>query len=203
MTSQQQVGDYLSRFESHLRTPSRAAKEDILCEIAAHIRDSTEQHDGNVASVLMRLGEPETLAKQYSDSVLIQSASRSVSPLLLLKAALRLATKGFFGVVVLACGVVGYLIGAGFVLVGLIKPLAPAHTGLWLLNGVPVSSGALVVIPPPPAHEVLGWWCIPLALTLGTLILFVTTVTIRASLRLSPAWQARLKNGPIMSHFFL
>lgn len=201
MTSQQQVDEYLSRFESHLRVPQRSAKEDILREIAAHIRDSVEQHDGNVAVVLSRLGEPEALARQYSDYVLLQSASRSISPLLLLKAALRLATKGISGFVVLACGVVGYAFGAGLVLVALIKPLAPEHTGLWLKNGVPVSSGALVVIPPPPAHEVLGWWCIPLALILGVLILLVTTLMIRASLRVSHAWQTRLGNGPIMSHF--
>lgn len=202
MTPQQQqlVDDYLSRFESHLPTTSPRDKEDILQEIRAHIRDSAEQHDGDVAAVLSRLGEPDTLASQYRDSVLLQRASRSVSPVVLLRAALRLATKGIFGVFVFFCGLFGYLFGAGFVLVGLIKPLAPAHTGLWLRDGVMVSSGALVTIPPPPAHEVLGLWCIPIALTLGTLIVFATTFTIRRGLKLSHSWQARLESSPIMSH---
>ena len=200
MTPQQQIDEYLSRFELYLRATSRRDKEEIVREIRAHVRDSVEQHEGDVALVLSRLGEPDALAKQYSDSVLLQSASRSISPVVLLRAALRLAAKGVFGIFVLFCGGLGYAFGAGLILVGLIKPLAPAHTGLWILNGMPVSSGALVVIPPPPAHEVLGWWCIPIALTLGALILIVTTFAIRLTLRLSHSWQDRSGSWPIGSH---
>ena len=131
-------------------------------------------------------------------SVLIQSARRSLSPVVLLRAALRLATKGVFGIFVFFCAVFGYAFGVGFLLVGLIKPLAPAHTGLWLQDGVLVSSGALVVIPPPPAHEVLGWWLVPIALILGALLCLVTTLIVRLSLKLSDSWQIRLGGGPAM-----
>ena len=200
MTPQQMIDAYLARFESHLRTTSRRDKEEILREIEAHIRDAAERDDGNVASILSRLGEPEALANQYRDVALLQKASRSLSPLVLLRAAVRLATKGVFGAFVLFCGVVGYAFGAGLVLVGLIKPIAPAHSGLWMRNGVPVSSGALVVIPPPPAHEVLGWWLIPIALTLGVLIILGTTFIVRHGLRRFPSWQDRLTSLPRMRH---
>ena len=195
MTPQQQVVDYLSSFKSHLRNISTAEKEEILQEIEAHIRDASEQSQGNVALVLHRLGEPRALANQYSDSVLLQSAGSSLSPLLLVRAALRLATKGISGAFVCLCALFGYAFGAGFLLVGIIKPLAPAHTGVWLQDGVVVSSGALVVVPPPPAHEVLGWWLIPIALVLGTLVILVTTLMIRFSLKLSLSWQTRLAVG--------
>ena len=194
------IHDYLTRFESHLCTTSRRDKEEILREIEAHIRDAAGQDDGKVASVLSRLGEPEALAAQYRDFTLLQTASRSLSPLVLLSAAVRLATKGVFGAFAFFCGVVGYAFGAGLVLVGLIKSIAPAHAGLWMQDGVPVSSGALVVIPPPPAHEVLGWWLIPIALTLGALITLGTTFIIRHSLRRFPSWQDRLATLPMMRH---
>ena len=199
MTPKQQVVDYLSRFESHLRYVSSSEKEEILREIEAHIRDASERDNGNTAAVLDRLGDPRVLARQYRDSVLLRSASRSFSPTVLLRAALRLATKGISGIFISFCAVFGYAFGIGFLLVGIIKPLAPAHTGLWLQNGVVVSSGALVVIPPPPAHEVLGWWLIPVALVLGTLVSLVTTFMIRLSLRLSRSWGTRLGGRPIMS----
>lgn len=203
MTPQQQIYDYLTRFESHLQTTSRD-KEEILREIEAHIRDSAEQDDGNVAFVLSRLGEPEALADQYRDFTLLQKASRSISPLVLLRAAIRVATKGVLGAFVLVCGVLGYAFGTGLVLIGLIKPIAPAHSGLWIQNGVPVSSGALVMVPPPPAHEVLGWWLIPIALILGALILFATTYIIRRGLRHFPSsWQDRFASLPIVRHVAL
>ena len=199
MTPQQQITEYLSRFEASLKINSRSAKDDIVRELRAHIRDAVEQQNTDAATVLNRLGKPDILARQYRDSLLLQNAGHSMSPVLLLRAALRLATKGVFGIVVLACGVFGYAFGAGFVMVGLIKPFAPAHTGLWLQDGVVVSSGALVVIPPPPAHDVLGWWIIPAALILGTLVLFVTTLAIRFSLRVSHSWQARLEGKSTLS----
>ena len=199
MTPNQQVVDYLSSLESHLRNTSTSEKEEILREIEAHIRDASEQSYGNVTLVLHRLGEPKALANQYRDSILLQSASRSFSPTVLLRATLRLATKGIFGAFVFFCALFGYAFGAGFLLVGIIKPLAPAHTGVWLQNGVVVSCGALVVVPPPPAHEVLGWWLIPIALILGTTVSLVTTFMIRLSLKLSHSWQTRLGGRPIMS----
>lgn len=203
MTPRQQMDHYLKRFAEHLRSFSDGEREEILGEIGAHIRDSSEQHNGDVAAVLNRLGNPEALAEQYRDSILMNKASRSNSPLVLLRAALRFATKGVVGVFVFVCGTLGYALGAGLVLVGLIKPLAPTHTGLWMQNGVPVSSGVLVVVPPPPAHEVLGWWIIPITLILGAMTLLITTVLIRCSLKLFPSLKARAAGLPTLSHVCL
>ena len=192
MTEQQQIDQYLSVFRSNLHSVTLSEREEIIREIGAHIRDSVEERTTDVASVLASLGAPEELAMQYRDGMLIRHASRSFSPLLLLRAALRLATKGAFGIFVLFCGIFGYAFGAGIALTGLIKSFAPAHTGTWMQDGQIVSSGALLQIPPPPAREVLGWWYIPLALTVGALLMIVTTVVIRFSLTVSQRWQAVL-----------
>ncbi|MGC1421061.1 MAG: hypothetical protein WA815_01865, partial [Terracidiphilus sp.] len=62
-------------------------------------------------------------------------------------------------------------------------------------DGRMIASGTQLYIPPPPAHEVLGMWYIPLMLTAGSLTLLATTFVIRTSLRISQRWQARLSRG--------
>lgn len=187
-----QFGTYMSSLRSHLAPMTLAEREEILREITAHIRDSVEQSGCNAEEVLARLGSAEDLAAQYRDGLLIRRASRSVSPLLLLRAALRLATKGISGIVVFFASVIGYAIGGGFVLSAFAKCLFPAHTGVWVSEGELVSSGTLLSIPPPPAHEVFGWWYVLVFLTLGSLLILLTTFVIRRSLRLSQTLQTKL-----------
>jgi uncharacterized membrane protein len=192
MIPQKQIDDYLVSLRSHLGPMTLSEREEIVREIGAHIRDSAEEGGGNIWAVLDRLGPAEALAAQYSDGMLIRRASRSISPVLLLRGAARLATKGVSGIVVFLVGVFGYAIGGGLVLTALVKPILPANTGMWFNGGEFVSSGVLFPAPPPPAHEVLGVWYIPLALTAGSLILFATMFLIRNSLRLSQQWQLKL-----------
>ena len=133
------------------------------------------------------------MAAQYRDGLLIRQASRSNSPIVLLRATLRLATKGVFGILVFFLAIFGYAMGGGLVLTALIKPIFPANTGLWFDgNGHFMSSGVLFPPPGSSAHEVLGLWYIPLALTIGSLALLLTTFLIRRSLRISQHWQSKL-----------
>lgn len=186
------MGEYLSALRTQLAPITLAEREEIVREIGAHIRDSAEESGASVATVISRLGPPAQLAAQYRDGLLIRRASRSVSPLLLLRAALRLASKGVIGVVVFFCAVLGYAMGGGLVLTALVKPIMPANTGTWVENGHLVSSGILFPAPQPPQHEVLGWWYIPIALTVGSLVMLITSFVIRGSLRLSQRWQTKL-----------
>jgi uncharacterized membrane protein len=191
-TNTTRVETYLSSLRTHLGPMTLSERDEIIREISAHIRDSAEESGLSVATILARLGPTEDLAAQYRDGMLIRRASRSVSPVLLLRGALRLATKGIAGVVVLFAGLFGYLIGGGCVLSGLLKGVFPAHTGTWFRDGRMIASGTQFYIPQPPAHEVLGMWYIPLMLTVGSLTLLATTFVIRTSLRISQRWQAKL-----------
>ena len=193
MTHEMQIENYLTALRSHLGPLTIAEREEIVLEIGAHIRDSAEQSGTSVPAILARLGTAEGLAAQYREGLLIRQASRSFSPLVLLRAALRLATKGIFGVLVFFLGMFGYAIGGGMVLTALVKPILPENTGLWFDgNGHLMSSG--VQFPPPgsSAHEVLGLWYIPLALIVGSLTLLATTWAIRTSLSISQRWRAKL-----------
>jgi uncharacterized membrane protein len=190
MSAEMEMNTYLTALRLHLGPLTIGEREEIVREIAAHIRDSAE--GSTVTAVLERLGAAEELAAQYRDGLLIQRASHSVSPLVLLRATLRLATKGLFGVLVFFLAVFGYAMGGGLVLTALLKPIFPANTGTWFQDGHVVNSGVLFPAPAPPAHEVLGMWYIPLALTIGSFALLFTTFAIRRSLRVSQRWQSRL-----------
>ena len=78
-----------------------------------------------------------------------------------------LGVTGFFGSVALF---VGYSVGLAFLAVAILKPIFPANVGLFIVNGVPRSFGALF---PPPAGAVVagGYWVVPIAGLLGIAIL--------------------------------
>jgi uncharacterized membrane protein len=189
--STQPAEAYLTDLRSQLAPLTLADREEILREIAAHIRDSVETGTP-IDTVLARLGTPAQLAAEYRDGQLIRTASRSVSPLVLLRATLRLTTKGITGIIVFVLAIFGYTVGATLFLTGILKAIFPDYTGVWIKNGALVNSGTQGFIPQPPTHEILGWWYLPIALFLGAGITLLTTYAIRAFLRLSNRVQRSL-----------
>ncbi len=192
MKQETELDSYMSSLRGHLGPMALGEREEILCEISAHIRDSVEQSNLTVEAVLERLGPPDVLAAQSRDGLLIRIASQSASPVLLLRAALRLATKSASGVVVFFAAVFGYAIGGGLILSAFAKCIFPAHTGAWFRGGEFISSGTLLEVPPPPAHDVLGWWYLPVALTLGSLLILLTTLVIQNCLHISQRVQGKI-----------
>jgi len=191
-----QIEQYLLLLRQHLAPMTAAEREDILHEIAAHIQDSMAESNEPAAAVIARLGSPEELAPQYNQGLLLRRASRSFSPVMLLRATLRYASKGIASALVFFCGLVSYLVGVGLAGTALLKLISPSHTGAWVVNGHLVASGTQFVPPAPPAQEILGWWYTPIALVLGSLLCSGTTYAIRAFLRRSRRWQP----GPTLHH---
>ena len=202
MTDTCDIGNYLSELRRNLEPATLDEREEILREIQAHIRDASEQGT-SAGEVLARLGPPEELAAQYREGLLIRRASRSFSPLTLLCAAARVATKGAAGIVVFIAGLLGYVLGIGLMVGALLKPFFPGHIGVFVSEST--SSQAQIMQPDPQvvqtitatsarSHEILGIWVIPVFLVLGALALLATTLLIRAVLRLSHRWQMRLQS---------
>ena len=184
MTDPQRIEQYLSSFRAALYSTPEPQNGEIVREITAHIRDAAEESGATVSAVLARLGPPEALARQYGDGALLQTARRSLSPLLLLRAALRLATKGLLGIVVFCCALSGYLTSAGMILSALAKPFFPTAIGMWRPTPHSLAAG-VVAASVQPMHEVLGWWYIPLALGIGAVLILVTTLIVRGCLWIS------------------
>lgn len=192
MSTNNLMEGYLATLRLHLAPLTLSEREEIAMEIAAHVRDSAEQSGATEESVLARLGSAEALAAQYRDGLLIRRASRSFSPILLLRATMRLATRSIAWVFVFFLSVFGYAFGAGFVIIAFAKMIVPSHAGAWVQDGRLIGFGAFEYGMPASAHEVLGLWIIPLGLTAGSLTLLLTTFLIRNSLRVSRLVQARL-----------
>lgn len=131
-----QIDDYLSEFRKCLPAMSIMDREEIVREISVHIRESAQEPCGSVDEILQRLGSAESLASEYRQNHLIQRASRSVSPLLILRATLELAKSGVEGFAVFVAVTVGYAFGGGLLLTAILKPIFPRHTGLWIGPGV-------------------------------------------------------------------
>jgi hypothetical protein len=178
MTNESQVNDYLARLRAALTGMTVSEREDIVEEIHMHIRERAADPQISLDAVLAGLGPANELAQQYRTGLLVQRASRSISPLVILRAALRWATTGVAGFVAFMIAVVGYGTGIVFLLLALMKPFFPANTGLWVgpdQFAFNFRMGATMRNPADPVHEVLGWWLIPVCLVVGSLSLALTT----------------------------
>lgn len=192
MTDTRAIDSYLDELRKHLGPIALTDREEIVREIQAHIRDSAELGTPLV-EVLARLGPARELAAQYRDGLLIRRASRSLSPLTLLRGSARMATRGVAGTIVFFAGLLGYTAGAGMVLSALLKPFFPANVGVWLNQSRTVTEGLTSSTTASTPHEILGIWAIPVFLTLGSLTLLATTMLIRSVLRESQRVQFHLQ----------
>jgi hypothetical protein len=161
-----------------------ADREEIVREISVHIREFAQDLAIDIDEILKRLGSAESLASQYGHDRLIRHASRSISPVLILRATLELAKRGIEGVALFLCALFGYVTGGAFVLTAVMKPFLPRQTGLWI-GPRQVDFGIQELGHSHPGHEVLGWWYIPVALVLGWMFLWLTTRGVRGFLRRS------------------
>jgi hypothetical protein len=181
-TADSQMNDYLNALRECLPNMSVADREEIVREISVHIRECAQEPNSNMGAVLERLGSAENLASQYGHDLVIRRASRSFSPLIILRATGHLARRGVEGIVLFLGALFGYVLGGGLVLTAFLKPIFPRQTGLWIGPGV-FDFGIHEPRYSYPVHEVLGWWYIPVALWVGFFFLSLTTYGIRRFLR--------------------
>ena len=179
-----EIDNYLDRLRKSLPHMPVADREEIVREISVHLRECAQEPDSSIDNILKRLGPPESLASQYGHDLLVKRASRSFSPVLILRVTLALAKRGMEGFALFFGTVLGYTLGGGLVLTALLKPIFPKNVGLWIGPGV-FDFGFHVPRFSDPVHEVLGQWYIPIALVVGYFFIWLTTIGIRWYLRRS------------------
>ena len=181
-SGESRVRGYLFVFERSLKSylaPAIAA--DAAREVESHIRDAVAQagdvpdeHDA-LERILERLGPPMKVAQAYSLELVMGEAETTgrVGPVL--RSLFQTAATGvtaFFGALGLF---IGYALGFAFVAIAVLKPIFPQNVGVWTVNGIPVSAGAL--FPPPPASrgwELTGGYAIvPIAFAIGLIVLVI------------------------------
>jgi len=187
MTSAQvpnaRIETYLDRLQSALRGVSPDYQQDILCEIRAHIVDSTEHssdQSGAVDRVLHLLGTPEELAARYSTECQLQRASRSFSPWLILPTCWHWAKLGIKGTLAFLVALFGYSLALAFTAAVFLKPFMPSKVGMWI---GPEGFNIGVPAHPEQMHELLGNYFVPVIAVAAFLSAVGTTQLLRWMMR--------------------
>ena len=173
------IDRYLLRFR--LALTGMQDKEELVSEIRSHIverlEDTSRPLDEIVERTLSGLGTPEILATRYRTEGLLERASSTMSPLLLLRATMRWAMTGIRGFFAFWVLFVGYFTAGAFYIAAILKPFFPDNVGLYWgpdTYGIGVRFDAQ-----PASPDLLGMWFPPVALALGCLSIIGTTKFVR------------------------
>lgn len=186
-TGQTRVQGYLYVLERSLKgalPPDVVA--DAIREVGGHLAERIAETEAvpderqALERVLAEVGPPLQVARAYSTELILDQAIVTGHLVPTLRGLVHIATTtiaGFFGVIGL---LTGYGVGLGLILTGVLKPIFPANTGLFLVNGVPHGLG--IQFPVQPGVQIVGgYWLIPIVILAG---LFVFVVTHRLARRL-------------------
>jgi len=179
---QTRIDAYLMQLRRSLGELPPDEVADILQEIRGHILERAEAAgeltDDRLVAILTALGKPEDIAPLYQAEALMARARTSFSPMLLLRGALRWAMLSIRGFAIFVIGLIGYGIALGFLAGGFGKMIAPHEVGAWFSPG----SFNIGTTNDPGAHDMLGWWLVPVGLVVGAIALVATTWALRWAL---------------------
>jgi hypothetical protein len=131
------ISDYLDRVQAGLKKFDAATQHEILREIRSHLDERIEEFrkQGSaqpVEQALLALGDPTSLAQQFSEISLQQKASRSFLPWVLLRASGRMAIAGARGLLAFFTGLIGYTTAVAFFAAAFGKLFMPGKFGFWV-----------------------------------------------------------------------
>jgi hypothetical protein len=168
---------YLQAVEGHLKSLRPEDRSEIVRELRSHVLDRVkgDLSDASVCATLMTLGDPREIAR-INLRLRVAAVVDRGAPLTVVRPLTRLAKVSGEGLLALVLSLAGYAFAGCWLLVALAKPFAPDRVGFWLL---PDPQGDLSVSlgrhsASIGGHEVLGWWIIPLGLTIGFVSAFMT-----------------------------
>ena len=171
---------FLRRLEVALEPLPATERNDIVAELRSHLADRGEQGDDRLRATLASLGEPEDYARPYLQDRQLADALQRVTPGLALMSILGRAGRSFLAFGIGLGVVILYCMALSFTALAILKPLAPANTGLW--TGRVFGFGFMS--PPPPTPEILGLWMVPICGLGAVLCYIVGTALVRTGGRL-------------------
>jgi len=180
--AQKKIEEYLDSLLARLDGVNERDAQEFVEEVRSHIQDKITtagpMTPAVVDTVLTALGNPEELGSEFRTNALLTDAKDSRSPIRILPILLRWASFSVTGVFVLLGAIGGYLIGGILFLCAMLKPFHPQTAGLWAFHDetgdLNVSFRLGSANPPAGAHELLGWWIVPVGL-LAALVLVLAT----------------------------
>jgi uncharacterized membrane protein len=180
---QRRIDSYLAELRRCLGELPPEEVHDILQEIRGHILDraeaSGELTEERLVAILKALGRPDEIAPLYQVDSVVAKARGSLSPRVVMRGIHRWSILSGWGLVIFVLGIVGYATGFSLILSALCKVIWPHEIGAWVGDGT-FSIGTNSSL---AAHDVLGWWLVPLGLVVGAVVVVGTTRLLRWTLR--------------------
>ncbi|MGE5322835.1 MAG: DUF1700 domain-containing protein [Actinomycetota bacterium] len=173
------VETYFGQLDAKMADLPEGERREFLMELRAHVMDRLEQRatvsDEDCRAVLKALGTPDEIARQYRMELILKRSSWKISPLTVLRVALRWTVAGVQGYLVFIVALVGYLVAASLYLTALLKPFFPHNIGMYVSErGINLAD-----FPIQHGHDIMGNYYIPFAIFVGYLLTFGTTLLIR------------------------
>ncbi|MCW8109098.1 hypothetical protein OPS25_11380 [Alteromonas ponticola] len=173
MNYDRQINQYLITLAQYMSRLDTQQANEVIREIESHIYDVIDnaEIEGRpiaIDEVLARFGSPRQLAQQYSDHLLMGTPPPPGFT------ALRKIKKSVTAGVFYGSGIVGYILGAVLIIIGILKVFMPESVGVWVNDhGQSIILG-VVEQAPLSSDELLGIWLIPVGIATGSLITYLT-----------------------------
>jgi hypothetical protein len=189
-TGESRIRGYLYVLERSLTLAlPRTVVADATREIESHLREriaavpAGDDERAALEQILAELGAPLRVAQAYSTERAVDEAVVTGRVIPMLRAMWQVALTSVAGFLAALGLVVGYLAGAAFLVIGILKPIFPDNVGFWSVNGpgsFPTSLGAKFPAEGTPAG---GNWVILIGLVCGLGMLVLTHRGARRYLR--------------------
>jgi hypothetical protein len=200
-TGTSRVNGYLFVLERSLATfLPRESVRDVVREIDSHLRDrisaaqAVPDERAMLERILSELGPPQRVAQAYSVERTLDEAVDTGRLFAIVRAVWHVAMSGMSGFFAGLGLFAGYFAGGVLIVLAVMKPIFPDNVGIWVGDrltsdgpdigwrvGVNVAAASHV-------HDVGGYWVIPIFLTAGFGLLFLTT---RGARRFLGWWRRR------------
>jgi hypothetical protein len=166
MSDHDLIHNYFKSLTKYLARLEKTDAEEVIREIESHIYDAMELQEqegeqSSAQSILDGFGEPRELANRYVEHILKGTPPPSGFR------AIQSVKKGMTKSLYYSMGLFGFGIAFGLIIVGLAKFFMPDLVGVWS-----AAEGNSVIITFSEhtyqnSKELLGYWFIPIAITLG------------------------------------
>jgi len=200
-TGTSRVNGYLFVLERSLATfLPRESVRDVVREIDSHLRDrisaaqAVPDERAMLERILSELGPPQRVAQAYSVERTVDEAVVTGRLFAIVKAVWHVAMSGMSGFFAGLSLFVGYFAGGVLIVLAVMKPIFPDNVGIWVGDRL-ISDGpdlgwhaGVNVAAASHGHNVGGYWVIPIFLTAGFGLLFLTT---RCARRFLVWWRRR------------
>ena len=173
MSDRDVIHAYLKSLSKYLSRLEKAEAEDVIREVESHIYDARDAHEKDkggisAAAILAGFGEPRELAARYVEHIL--TGAPPPKGFRTIQQVKKGATKGLY-IMTELCGYGTSLI---LIIVGIYKAVVPEEVGVWATDSGDSFMLGVSSTPPGGTHELLGWWLVPILISLGLCAAFLT-----------------------------